>query len=200
MEVTTRTGLAPQAEKLPLILAVVAVVAVVIPAGLLGGAFAAPVAGLPDAGALVRWGLPIVRGVHDLAAASTIGLLVVAAMIIPEAHHTSRRITAARYACVSGVVWVVAGLVGLVFSFADLSGTPLSGPTFGSQFQNFLFQLEFLRVATISTGLVVVVTIGAALVRRRSGMAALAALSILAILPLALGGHASGAASHDTAV
>ena len=48
---------------------------------------------------------------HDLAAASTIGLLVVAAMIIPEARTTSLRITAARYACVSGVVWVVAGLV-----------------------------------------------------------------------------------------
>ena len=197
---TTTTDLAPKADRLPLILAAVAAVAVVIPAGLLGGAFAAPVAGLPDIGPVVRWGIPIVRAIHDLAAASTIGLLVVAATIIPEAHHTSRRITAARYACVSGVVWVVAGLVGLVFSFADLSGTPLSDPTFGSQFQNFLFQLEFLRVATISTGLVVVVTIGAALVRRRSGMATLAALSILAILPLALAGHASGAASHDTAV
>ena len=187
-------------EILPLILAVVAVVAVVIPAGLLGGAFAAPVAGLPDIGAVVRWGIPIVRAIHDLAAASTVGLLVMAATIIPEARNTSRRITAARYACVSGVVWVVAGLVGLAFSFADLSGTPLSDPTFGGQFQSFLFQLEFLRVATISTGLVVVVTIGAALVRRRSGMAALAALSILAILPLALAGHASGAASHDLAV
>ena len=77
---TTRPGFAPQAEKLPLILAAVAVVAVVIPAGLLGGAFAAPVAGLPDVGPLVRWGIPIVRAVHDLAAASTVGLLVVAAV------------------------------------------------------------------------------------------------------------------------
>jgi hypothetical protein len=85
---TTRSGLVPRVEKLPLILAVVAAVAVVIPAGLLAGAFAAPVAGLPDTGALVRWGLPVVRAIHDLAAASTIGLLVVAATIIPEARHT----------------------------------------------------------------------------------------------------------------
>ena len=112
---TTEPGQAPQADRLPLVLAAVAVVAVVIPAGLLWGAFAAPVAGLPDVGVLVRWGLPIVRAIHDLAAATTIGLLVVAATIIPEARHTSRRITAARYACTSGVVWVVAGLVGLVF-------------------------------------------------------------------------------------
>ena len=90
---TTEPGLAPQAEKVPLFLAVVAVVAVVLPAGLPGGAFAAPVAGLPDVGLLVRWGLPMVWAIHDLAAATTIGLLVVAAMIIREACHTSRRIT-----------------------------------------------------------------------------------------------------------
>ena len=197
---TTRTGLAPQAEKLPLILATVAVVAVVIPAGLLGGAFAGPVAGLPDVGVLVCWGLPIVRAIHDLAAASTIGLLVAAATIIPEARHTSRRVTAARYACVCGVVWVVAGLVGLVFSFADLSGTPLTDPMFGAQFQTFVFQLDFLRADALSFALALVVTMGAAVVRRRSGMLALAVLSILAILPLSLAGHASGAADHDLAV
>src|SRR5664280_457076 len=190
----------PRPQKLPLILAAIAVVAVVIPAGLLGGAFAAPVAGLPDVGALVHWGLPIVRAIHDLAAATTIGLLVVAATIIPEARHTCRRITAARYACASGIVWVVAGLVGLMFSFADLAGTPLSDPTFGNQFQTFLFQLDFTRVAAISSAMALVVTIGAAVVRRRSGMVALAALSILAMLPLSLAGHASGAANHDIAV
>jgi cytochrome c oxidase assembly factor CtaG/putative copper export protein len=197
---TTGPGAAPQTAKLPLILAAVAVVAVVVPAGLLGGAFAAPVAGLADAGAIVRWGLPIVGAIHDLAAASTVGLLVVAATIIPEARSTHRRITAARYACACGVVWVVAGLVGLVLSFASLSGTKLTDPMFGVQLQTFVFQLEFLRVAAISSAMALVVTTGAALVRRRSGMVALAALSILAILPLSLAGHAAGAANHDTAV
>lgn len=190
---------APQAAK-PLVLAVVAAVAVVIPAGLLGGVFAAPVAGLPDVGVLVRWGLPVVRVVHDLAAASTVGLLVLAATIIPEARTTRRRVTAARYACASGVVWVVAGLVGLVFSFSSFSGTPPTDPTFATEFQTFVLQLETLRVAAISSAVALVVTVGAAVVRRRSGMVALAALSILAILPLALSGHAAGTAGHDTAV
>ena len=197
---TPASGAGPQTAKLPLILAAVAVVAVVVPAGLLGGAFAAPVAGLPDAGAIVRWGLPIVRAIHDLAAASTVGLLVVAATIIPEARSTSRRITAVRYACASGVVWVAAGLVGLVFSFASIAGTRLTDPTFTTQFQTFVFQIDFLRVAAISSAMALVVTTGAAVVTRRSGMVALAALSILAILPLSLAGHAAGATSHETAV
>jgi len=197
---TTGSGAAPHPAKLPLLLAAVAVVAVVVPAGLLGGAFIAPVTGLPDAGAIVRWGLPVVRAIHDLAAAGTVGLLVVAATIIPEARSTSRRITATRYASASGVVWVLAGLTGLVFTFASTSGTPLSDPTFGTQLQTFVFQLEPLRVAAISSAMALVVTIGAAVVRRRSGMAVLAALSVLAILPLSLAGHASDVGNHDMAV
>ncbi len=197
---TTENRPAPQVHRLPLILAAVAVLAVVIPAGLLGGAFTAPQAGLPDAGALVRWGLPIVRVIHDLAAASTIGLLMVAAVIIPEARRTSRRLTATRYACASGVVWVVAGLVGLVFSFASLSGSSLSDPTFFAQLRTFVFDLEFLRVAAISCAMALVVTIGAAFVRSRTAMALLAGLSILAMLPLSLAGHSAGAGNHGLAV
>ena len=196
---TTHQGEGPSAARLPLILAAVAV-AVVVPAGLLSGALAAPNAGLPDSGQIVRWGLPVARAVHDLAAASTVGLLVVAGTIIPEARDTSRRITAARYASASGVAWVVAGLVGLVFSFASISGTRINDPGFASQLQAFVLQIAVLRVAVISSALALVVTVGAALVRRRSGMVALAALGVLAILPLALAGHAAGSGSHDTAV
>ena len=197
---TTVTRAAPRTAKLPLILAVVAAIAVVIPAGLLGGAFASPDAGLPDAGAIVRWGLPVVRAIHDLAAATTIGLLLVAATIIPEAPMTSRRVTATRYACASGVVWVVAGLVGLVFSFAVSSGTSPTDPLFGAAFETFVFRLDFLRVAVISSVMALVVTTGAAFVRSRFGVVALAVLSILAILPLAEGGHSAGAVDHDIAV
>ena len=197
---TTGPVAATHPAKLPLVVAVVAVVAVVVPAGVAGAAFTAPVAGLPDAGAVVRWGLPIVRGIHDLAAAATVGLLVVAATIIPEARSTSRRVTAARYACAAGAVWVVAGLIGVVLTFASTSGTKLTDPTFGAQLQTFVPQLEFLRVAALSSAMALVVTVGAGVVRRRSSIVALAALSVLAILPLSLAGHASGAASHSTAV
>ena len=197
---TTEHGADRQSAMLPVFLATVAVVAVVVPAGLLGGIFAAPVAGLPDAGAIVRWGLPVVRAIHDLAAASTVGLLVVAATIIPEARNTFRRITAARYASASGVVWVVAGLVGVVLSFASTASTSPTDPAFGTQFLTFVFQLDFLRVAAISSSMALVVTIGAAFVRLRSGMVALAALAVLAVLPLSLAGHAADASNHDTAV
>ncbi|MGZ4636519.1 cytochrome c oxidase assembly protein [Oryzihumus sp.] len=184
----------------PLALVVVAALAVAVPAAVLGGAVAAPVPGLPDTGALVRWGVVLVRVVHDLAAALTVGLLVLAAFIVPESHSTSRRLTATRWAAVSATVWAVTGLVGLVFSFADLAGVRVSDPGFGEELQTFVFSIDVLRAAAISVGLVLVVATGAALARTRAAMVALALLSLLAVLPLALAGHAAGSTDHDTAV
>ncbi|MGN6634455.1 MAG: cytochrome c oxidase assembly protein [Oryzihumus sp.] len=184
----------------PLALVVVAALAVAVPAAVLGGAVTAPVAGLPDPGATVRWGVVLVRVVHDLAAALTVGLLVLAAFIVPESRSTSRRLTATRWAAVSATVWAVAGLVGLVFNFADLAGVRVSDPGFGQQLQTFVFSIDVLRAAAISIGLVLVVATGAALARTRAAMVALALLSLLAVLPLALAGHAAGSTDHDTAV
>ena len=87
---TTAHGAGPQTAKLPLILAAVAVVAVVVPAGLLRGAFATPVVGLPHTGSLERWWLPLVRPIHDLTAAGPVALLVVAATLAPAPPHRPR--------------------------------------------------------------------------------------------------------------
>ena len=40
---------------------------------------------MDDAGAITRWGLPIVRVLNDVAAALTVGLLVLAAVALPAA-------------------------------------------------------------------------------------------------------------------
>src|SRR6478736_6560004 len=101
----SRPSMVPRA---PLVVVTVAALAAAIPAALLAGAVTAPVAGLPDPGALVRWGVVLVRAIHDLAAALTVGLLVLAAFVVPEDTSTSRRVTAMRWAAASGVVSVVA--------------------------------------------------------------------------------------------
>ena len=47
------------------------------------GALAPVTPAIFDPGAVVRWGLPMVRTLHDLAAAATIGLLVVGTFLAP---------------------------------------------------------------------------------------------------------------------
>ena len=166
----------------------------------IGGAAVAPVAGIADVGAVVRWGLPLIRTVHDVAASVTIGLLVVAALLLPGQAAPATMLRAGRLAVASGVVWVVAGLVGLVLGFSDFSGTSLDDPGFWAQFQAFIWAVETFRVAIISSSLVAVATTIAAISLTRKGLAAAAFVSVGALLPLALAGHAAGSSDHETAV
>ncbi|WP_404389676.1 cytochrome c oxidase assembly protein [Humibacillus xanthopallidus] len=80
------TGLSPAATPL-----------VAVAAGLLACAVAAwstgamePLVFVEDSGPLVRWAVPLVRVGHDVAAAVTLGALVFAASIIPDARPTRR--------------------------------------------------------------------------------------------------------------
>lgn len=188
---------------------------------LLTGATAATVLG--DPGALTRWGLPVTRTLGDLAAALTIGLLVVAAFALPaggwpggagaEGGAAIRRrqgnddtalsgvtLAATRTAALTGVVWVVLSLVTVVLTFSRISGTPVSGAGFVDQLSAFATQLDVLRAMLVSTLLAAVAATGAALATRHTSVGWLAVASLLALAPLALTGHAAGAASHELAV
>jgi cytochrome c oxidase assembly factor CtaG/putative copper export protein len=180
-----------------LVLTAVAVVAVLAGA-LVGGAAVAPALG--DPGPLVRWGALLARVIHDLAAAATVGLLVLAAFLAPETTRTNRRVAATRLASVTAAVWALAGLVGVLLTFAQLAGIPVFAAGYLDQLVSFAWELEVTRVGLISLGLAAVVAAGAAVASSRPAMAWLAALSVFAVLPLALAGHAAGAANHDTAV
>ena len=164
-----------------------------------GGGAAPAVAGLSDPGPLVRWGIPVVRTVHDLAAALTIGLLVLATVAIPDAAKGVVE-RAGRLAVGSGAVWVVAGVLGVFLGFADIAGTSLSSPGFLPQFQAFVWSLETLREGMISSGVAAIAVLVAAVGTSRKAMGWAAALSLIALLPLALAGHAAATVEHETAV
>ena len=189
---------APARWTLPVVGAVA--VAAVLAAGLVTDAFQAPLAPFPDPGAVVRYGLPAAGVARDLAAALTVGLLVLAATVVPEAPTTRRRITAARLAASAAATWAAAGVAVLVLTFADVSGLPMTDPGFLPELAGSVLPLQVLRVEALSAGLALVVALGAAVVRTRAAMVALMAGALLAVLPLALATHAAGAVAHGTAV
>ncbi|MGB4843540.1 MAG: hypothetical protein WBP16_03685, partial [Ferruginibacter sp.] len=102
-----------------------------------GGAALPASAGLQDPGVMVRWGIPLVRTVHDLSAALTVGLFLLAAVAIPD-RAAAALAKAPRLGIATGICWVVSGLLGVVLGFADIAGTPLSEPGFAAQFQRFV--------------------------------------------------------------
>jgi putative copper resistance protein D len=182
----------------PLGLAVGVGLVAAVAAALLTGAVA-PL-DLADPGPVVRWGLPLVSTVATLASSATVGLLGLAAFLVPERTSTERRAAATRFAARAAALWAVAALLEVVLTFASLAGTPLSSPSLPSQLISFTWELETTRVLLISALVAVVVAVAAAFTSRRAPMAWLAVLTLLAVVILALTGHAAGSASHEDAV
>jgi putative copper resistance protein D len=90
--------------------------------------------------------------------------------------------------------------VGVVFTFADAAGLPLTDPDFGNQLMGSVWSIETLRVGLISTVAAFVVASVAAVGRSRAVALALTAVSAFGLLVLGLAGHAGGSADHETAV
>lgn len=162
---------------------------------------------LADPGAVVRWGRPVVEFVVELASALTIGALVLAAVVVPrkrEGHRSGDRPeawTIARNvgACAS-VVWTIAVGFQLVFTYASVAGRSLGEETFGAELGIFLTQVELgqtLLWALALTALTSLLAVGAA------GHVSTLWASIgafVALIPVAVTGHAAGAADHILAV
>ncbi len=162
--------------------------------------------GLPDAGAFVRAGLPAGRTLQDLAAALTVGLLVLAACVLPPASGkvkddlVGHRARAVRFAAVASTCWLVVGTLTLVLTYADVAGLSPFAPGFPSQLGYFLRSFDLGRSMVASLVLVALVSIGTMLATRMSTVGWMALLSLGALLPLALSGHTAGSDDHQAAV
>ena len=177
---------------------VVALAACLVVIGV-GGAAAPAAPGLQDPGAVIRWGLPIIRTVHDLSAALTVGLFFLAAVAIPD-RASAALARAPQWGVAAGITWVVSGLIGVVLGFANIAGTPLGSSGFFAQFQRFVWSVETLREGLISAFLAAMAVTVAAMWSSRRAVLWAGIVSVVAILPLALAGHGASTVEHETAV
>jgi putative copper resistance protein D len=159
-----------------------------------------------DPGAVVRYGLPAARAVHDLAAALTVGLLFTAAWFIaPEAGSRSDRLSGARRATAkaavgAGLAWLASAVVVIALSAADVSGLPVGTPGSGAVAFSFVTQVDLGRALLASALVVAVVVNLVVLATSVNTLAWSAVLSLLALLPLALAGHSAGNGDHMNSV
>nr|NLD40814.1 copper resistance protein CopD [Actinomycetales bacterium] len=174
---------------------------------------------LVDPGALVRWGLPIVTVVVRAAGALTIGAFAVAALILrgptrsprPTEGDDEARVasssspgtgwsTAVRLGQGAAVVWVLGQLAYVVFTYAAVWGRSLSEPTFGDELLFFLSRTELGQTLIAETVLAVIVSVLAVATGGMVTAMWTAVMGALALAPVALTGHAAGAANHNLAV
>ena len=113
-----------------------------------------PAAGYHGAGPVVRAALPLVRVVSDVAAALTLGVLLLAATMVPGACRSAAPASRAgprpQGGHRVGVRLALAAGVGVVLTFADAAGMPLSDPSFGAQLTGSVWSIETLRVGLLS--------------------------------------------------
>ena len=154
---------------------------------------------LADPGTFIRWAAPLAKGATNLFTAITIGTLVLAAWGLPEGSKRLRK--ALNLAGVSGLAWVVFGLADVVLRFASITDSKLdSSATFSAGLWQFLFEVPLGQALGLSLCIGAVAAFGALVLSSLRSTLFLAAISLAALVPLALTGHAAGTASHATAV
>jgi putative copper resistance protein D len=159
----------------------------------------APTATESSASFAVTWGLPIARMIVDLSIATTIGSVVLALWVLAPQPPAYRR--ALSLAAGASFVATVFAIVTLLFTFVKVSQLPLSASAaFGDGLAFFVTSigigqawLAVILISATATVLLMAVT-------NQTALFFVGLLSLSALLPLALQGHAAGSAGHGTAI
>lgn len=191
-----------RAARLALAAAGAALAALVIAMIAGGAAFPRIILGVPSSGVVTRWGLPISKLAMDVAGVATVGLLLVAAMLLPNDKGVLGKTAQAYVRAASWVAlaWSAAAFLTMIFNVSDVWARPV--PEILNR--TFLISYATQESPGISLTLVVLFSLSIALFSRGAITAGAAAglllLGLAALTPPALTGHSSSAPNHGLAV
>ena len=167
---------------------------------------------MSDPGALIRWGLPISKAIHNVSLATVIGGLIFAVAILPRNANGSRSRDAAApehpaftralaVAAAAGAAWTLSAIAVLVLTYSDVAGQSLSGDAeFTRALVYFMTDIETGRAWLAVTIVAAVVTTALFGVRSLTGLALTLVLSLAGMVPIALIGHSSSSSDHEGAI
>ncbi|NHC12793.1 cytochrome c oxidase assembly protein [Motilibacter deserti] len=167
-----------------------------------GGRPEKPAAGLPDAGPVTGWGLPLARLLADGAAVATVGLLLAGAVLLAnrEGQLRGSAFLGVRLAGTAAAAWASAALVQTLLTLSDVFGQPPLEALSGSALHEFLTVLPQGRALVVQVALACLVAVLARFTTSVRGALLVLALAVGAVTPPLLTGHAAGAGNHMLAV
>ncbi len=186
------------------LLAVGALLATVVAVGLvaLSGGLSYGVTGLTDPGDVTRYGIVVVRVGADLAAAVSIGSLLLAAFLVPPQRSgflAADGYAAVRTAGTAAWVWLFFALASVLFVAADGAGRSFTEVLDPEALGNYVGAIEQPKAWLITAGIALLVAIGCRFVLSWGWTVVLFVGSIAGILPIAATGHSASGGAHDLA-
>ncbi|WP_414826643.1 cytochrome c oxidase assembly protein [Arthrobacter sp. Soil763] len=165
-----------------------------------------------DPGALVRWGLPVAKALHNVSFATVVGALIFAVGILPRSlsgrkgrdtdepeHPAFTRVLAV--AAAAGVGWTLAAVAVLVLSYSDIAGQAVAGdPEFTRSLVYFMTDIDTGRAWLAVVIIAAVVTTALFGVRAPGALAATLVLALAGLVPVALIGHSASSNDHEGAI
>ncbi len=165
-----------------------------------------------DPGALVRWGLPIGKALHNVSLATVIGGLIFAVGILPRNASRSRTkdpdapehpafTRALAVSAAAGAVWTLSAIAVLVLGYSDIAGQAISGDEqFTRSLLYYMTGLESGRAWLAVVIIAAIVTTALFGVRSLGALAATLFLALIGLVPAALIGHSSSSSDHEGAI
>jgi putative copper resistance protein D len=166
------------------------------------GAYQRPPEGLPDAGALVGWSLPVCRMLADVAGVLTVGFILAGAILLPSRNDGlwGLQVRSLRLAGVFAAAWTALIIAEALLTAANIIGEPLSSTISGPGLRSFLTQTSLGTALLTQAALAAAVAVCLPwILSPRVGLIALV-LAVGAFVPQALTGHAANSGSHDLAI
>ncbi|MEJ2870765.1 cytochrome c oxidase assembly protein [Actinomycetospora sp. OC33-EN08] len=194
---STGTALVSQAAPAAVVAAVVALALTA-----LSGAETYARLGLPDPGAVVTYGLPVVRALTESAAVVTVGALLLAAFLVPPpglGWLSAEGYRAVRVASWSAAAWAAGALVTGVLAVADAFARPLADVLTTSTLGESVTGLPTARIWFLTAGAALAVAVLGRLALSWGATVGAFALAVVGVLPAAFGGHSGTGTSHDLA-
>lgn len=158
--------------------------------------------GLPDPGAITRYGITVVRVLTEAASTICVGALLLAAFLV--APQRSGRLAVDGYAALrtagwSAVVWCVGALLEVPFTLADAEGKPVSFMLNPGVLLSSVGIVDQSVAWFITAIFVFVLAVACFFVLSWGWTASLFFLALIALVPVAASGHSSAGGSHDLA-
>ncbi len=165
-----------------------------------------------DPGALVRWGLPVSKALHNVSIATVIGGLIFAVGILPrnlsgrqskdnDAPEHPAFTRALAIAAAAGVAWTLSAVAVLVLSYSDIAGQAVSGdPEFTKSLVYFMTDIDTGRAWLAVVIIAAVVSTALFGIRSRGALALTLVLAMAGLAPAALIGHSASSNDHEGAI